>query len=115
KRKPLPTARTELIGRVHETARVTSMFVTQHTRLVTLTGAGGCGKTRLAIALAAALQPHFKDEVYFVPLATMTDPRQVPAAIGEAMGIVSGPNQAPLAAVISELNVAATPTLLILD
>jgi predicted ATPase len=115
RRRPLPSARTELIGREIELARVVALFVEQRARLVTLTGPGGSGKTRLAIAAAGALQKHFKDDVFFVPLATITDPRQVPAAIAEALGVVSGPNQLPLAAVISELNVAATPTLLVLD
>jgi len=104
-----------LIGREIELARVVALFVEQRALLVTLTGPGGGGKTRLAIAVAGALQKHFEDEVFFVPLATITDPRQVPAAIAEALGVVSGPNQSPLAAVISELNVAAVPTLFLLD
>ena len=82
---------------------------------MTLTGAGGSGKTRLAIAAAAELQRQFRDEIYFVPLGTIADPRQLPAAIAETLGVVSGPNQPALAAIITELNVAAIPTLFVLD
>jgi non-specific serine/threonine protein kinase len=56
-------------------------------RLVTITGPGGIGKTRLAITVAEAAAPHFPDDVWFVPLATISHPSHVPSAIARALGI----------------------------
>ena len=56
-------------------------------QLLTLTGAGGTGKTRLALQAAAELLDDFADGVYFVPLAALTDPTQIPAAIATAVGV----------------------------
>jgi hypothetical protein len=56
-------------------------------RLVTLTGAGGIGKTRLALALARELRPHFADGVWVAQFSPLADPKLVPAAIAAAVGL----------------------------
>ena len=75
----------ELIGRERELFEIQAI-ATRH-RLVTLTGAGGIGKTRLAVAVAHELLPHFVDGVCFADLAPLTDPDLVPAAVAAAMGL----------------------------
>ena len=56
-------------------------------RVVTLTGPGGCGKTRLALRVAALAEPGFDDGARLVELASLTDPALVPASIAEALGV----------------------------
>jgi predicted ATPase len=56
-------------------------------RLLTLTGAGGTGKTRLALEAAAVLRDQFEDGVYFVPLAPITDTALIATAIAQAVGV----------------------------
>lgn len=80
----LPTTATPLIGRSGELDRVRSAFAESETRLVTLTGPGGTGKTRLAIA-AAAEQP--ADAVYFVPLAAADSAARMEATIADALDV----------------------------
>ena len=59
-------------------------------RLVTLTGAGGIGKTRLAFALGRELRPHFADGVWLVQFSPLTDPKLVPATVAAAVGLELG-------------------------
>ena len=75
----------DLIGREDNLAEVLRL-VAEH-RLVTLTGAGGIGKTRLALALARKLLPQFTDGVWITELAPLSDPALVPAALAEVAGI----------------------------
>ena len=75
----------DLIGREDNLAEVLRL-VAAH-RLVTLTGAGGIGKTRLVLALARKLLPQFADGVWVADLAPLTDPGLVPAALAEAAGL----------------------------
>jgi predicted ATPase/DNA-binding winged helix-turn-helix (wHTH) protein len=82
---PLP--RTPLMGRERELRAVTNLLLSPETRLVTLTGAGGCGKTRLGLQVASELLHRFEQRVYFVALASITDPEMVPMAITESVGI----------------------------
>jgi predicted ATPase/class 3 adenylate cyclase len=85
-RTNLPTAAWPLVGRELEVDRLTTL-VSDGVRLVTLTGPGGAGKTRLALQVAAELADEFADGVYFVPLAPLRDARMVSATIAEAVGL----------------------------
>ena len=83
----LPEPESELIGRDASVREVIAL-VTSH-RLVTLTGTGGIGKTRLAIEVARRLLPSFADGVGLVELAPLTDPALVPGAVAIALKLVS--------------------------
>ena len=81
----LPQPVTELIGRDDSLLEILRLAVSH--RLVTLTGAGGIGKTRLALAAAHRLLPQFSDGVWIVELASLTDSSFVPVAISTAVGL----------------------------
>jgi predicted ATPase len=76
-----------LIGRAAEVAALANLLATHDGRLVTLTGAGGTGKTRLAQAVATAVQDRYRDGACFVDLSPLTDPSHVPPAIATALGV----------------------------
>ena len=80
----LPTQPTPLVGRERELAEVLELLISA--RLVTLTGAGGSGKTRLALQAAAELVEEFKDGVFWVSLAALTDPELVLPTITATVG-----------------------------
>lgn len=84
----LPSPLTRLVGRNDELAAVVRMLTVDGDRLVTLTGPGGIGKTRLAIAAAREVEPSFPDGVVFVDLAPVLDPGLVSAALARAIGVV---------------------------
>src|SRR5690349_10408382 len=69
----LPTPPTSFVGRVRELETCRRLLLSPDVRLLTLTGPGGIGKTRLALALAAAVADRFRDGIYFVDLAPITD------------------------------------------
>ncbi|MGJ5897809.1 LuxR family transcriptional regulator [Streptomyces sp. V2] len=79
----LPTALNSFVGRRAETAEIRRLLAAG--RLVTLTGAGGAGKTRLALTAAAASRKAFPDGVWLVELAAVRDPSTVPAATADAL------------------------------
>jgi hypothetical protein len=81
----LPKPLTSFIGREGELAQAKRLL--QDSYLVTLTGPGGSGKTRLCIALAAAVADDYPDGVYFVPLAPVRDPMLVPSTIAQSIGL----------------------------
>ena len=83
----LPMPLTRLIGREAELAALRTALPDDEVRLVTLTGPGGVGKTRLAIAVAHGLHDTFPDGVVFVPLAPIRDPGLVGSAIAQAVGL----------------------------
>ena len=87
----LPIERTALIGRTRELARLAEL-VEGH-RLVTLTGVGGVGKTRLAVQLAADLLDRFPDGAWLVSLATIRDPALVPATVADALEVAERPGR----------------------
>jgi predicted ATPase/class 3 adenylate cyclase len=83
----LPRQPTPFLGREREVADVVGLLGTDEVQLLTLTGPGGTGKTRLALQAAADLLDDFPDGVFFVPLASVSDPALVPSAIAGALGI----------------------------
>jgi predicted ATPase/class 3 adenylate cyclase len=81
----LPARLTSFVGRKRELSEITALF--DSARLVTLTGPGGTGKTRLALSVASEVLDRFSDGVFFVELAPITDPQLVPNVIGSTLGI----------------------------
>ena len=84
----LPLQPTPLVGREREVAEVTQRLLASETRLLTLTGPGGTGKTRLALQAAADLLDTFEDGTFFVSLAALTDSELVTSAIAAPLGVV---------------------------
>jgi len=83
----LPLPPTHLLGREQECSRALALFQSADVRLVTLTGPGGVGKTRVGLQLAHDLCTHFADGVGFVELAPVLDAALVPAAIAQALNL----------------------------
>jgi predicted ATPase/class 3 adenylate cyclase/Tfp pilus assembly protein PilF len=86
-RNNLPLQPTPLIGREKEVAHVCNLLRGDETRLLTLTGPGGTGKTRLALQAAADLLDDFSDGTFFVPLATLTEAELFSSAVAETLGV----------------------------
>ena len=88
-RHNLPSQPTPFIGREAEVAAVQELLMrnSQDIRLVTLTGPGGTGKTRLALRAASELVDSFTDGIYFVDLALVREPEDVPTAIARTIGL----------------------------
>jgi predicted ATPase/class 3 adenylate cyclase len=84
RRAALPTPRTALVGRDVEVEEVVRL-VAEGARLLTLTGPGGCGKTRIALAAAAALDDAYPDGVYFVALDGVEDPDAMAGLVADAL------------------------------
>src|SRR6266498_3869535 len=90
----LPIPLTRFIGREKEIAELTRLSA--QTRLLTLTGSGGCGKTRLALEVANRIDNSFEHGVAWVELAPLSDGGLVPQAIAQVLGVLESANQ-PLA------------------
>jgi class 3 adenylate cyclase len=86
-RNNLPPQPTSLIGREKEVAEVCERLLRPEVRLLTLTGAGGTGKTRLGLQAAAELTEEFEDGVFFISLAAIRDPQLVVLAVAGALGV----------------------------
>jgi predicted ATPase/class 3 adenylate cyclase len=112
-RHNLPAQATALIGREAEVAAVCEQLRRADTHLLTLTGTGGTGKTRLALQAAAELLDDFRDGVFFAPLASIRDPQLVAAAIAQALGIKEAGDQPLLDLLKAYLR--GKQTLLLLD
>ncbi|HVE91990.1 MAG TPA: tetratricopeptide repeat protein [Actinomycetota bacterium] len=90
-RTNLPARLSSFIGREAELEKVREMLA--GSRLVTLTGVGGCGKTRLALEAAASLSAEFADGVWLVELAGVSDPDKVAAAVAAPLGVREEPGR----------------------
>jgi predicted ATPase/DNA-binding XRE family transcriptional regulator len=102
-RATLPMPPTPLIGRGHEVAAVRDLLKQSTVRLVTLTGIGGIGKTRLALEVAARVAKDYPDDVWFIDLAPLTDPQLIGAAIAQGLGLYEAAEHAIEAALITYL------------
>ncbi len=89
-RTNLPVPTTPFLGREDELAEVLSLLSSEHTRLLTLTGPGGTGKTRLALQAAAEASEAFPDGVWWVPLAPLRDPALVLETAARVVGSKNG-------------------------
>src|SRR5207237_10368518 len=87
----LPRPLTELVGREEEIAQIGARL--RQRRLVTLTGTGGIGKTRLAIATAESVVEEYPDGVWFVELAALSEPRLVVQAVASTVGVREEPGR----------------------
>ena len=111
--RPLPVSVTSLVGRERDIDEVARLVSRPEVRLVTLTGPGGIGKTRLAVAVGERLRDRFEAGTAFVPLDAITRSELVPAAIVRAVGAELAGVDSPLQALAEILG--DDPWLLILD
>jgi predicted ATPase/class 3 adenylate cyclase len=109
----LPAQSTPLIGRETELAEIMERLNSEEVRLLTLTGPGGIGKTRLALQAAAGMIDRFDDGVYLVDLAPIRDLEAVPTAVAQALGL-RGTSERPLLDDLKE-QLRAKSMLLLLD
>ena len=107
----LPAEVSSLVGRGPQIAAVLDGL--RASRVVTLTGPGGCGKTRLALRAATLAVGSFEDGARLVELASLTDPALVPAAVAEALGVPERDAANPMAGVVRAL--AGRELLVVLD
>jgi predicted ATPase/class 3 adenylate cyclase len=100
-RHNLPVQLTSFVGRERELAELTPLLLAS--RLLTLTGPGGTGKTRLALSLAADVLERFADGVWLVELAPLADPTLVPHSVAATLGVREQPGQPILETLLDAL------------
>ena len=113
---PLPLFFTRFFGREQECAEIAAHLQDPHTRLLTLTGPGGTGKTRLAVEIARQVAPVWENRVFFVPLADLTDPTLLPVAVADSLRLPHG-THGTASELLEQIVEALThaPALLVLD
>ena len=109
----LPLQTTLLLGRDREVGAVRSLLLRDHVRLVTLTGAGGSGKTRLGLQVAADLLDRFENGAFFVDLAPISDPSLVIPTIAQVLGVQAAVGRPLIDALVDSLR--GRQLLLVLD
>ncbi|MGH2604632.1 MAG: ATP-binding protein, partial [Dehalococcoidia bacterium] len=109
----LPVQRTALIGRRREVAELSKLLRHRKTRLITMTGVGGSGKTRLALHVAGEVQDAFADGVWVVELASVTDPTLAAQAVAAALGVPEAPGVPLIDSLVTVLR--SRTLLLVLD
>lgn len=95
----LPASSSSLVGREAELAQLRTLVARDDVRLITISGAGGSGKTRVALQLARSAGPAFANGAAFVELAPVQDPKLVMGTIARALGVPETPDESPAAAV----------------
>jgi predicted ATPase/serine/threonine protein kinase len=111
----LPVQRTAFIGREPEAAALRQLLGREDVRLVTLTGPGGIGKTRLALQAASEVAGQFPGGVCFVALAAVSEPGLIASTIALAMGVSASGNQLSQESLKEYVSGLTQPTLLVLD
>src|SRR6266446_4992133 len=112
----LPVQRTGFVGREKEVAAAKELLLRQDVRLVTVTGPGGIGKTRLAVEVAGGLIEMFPGGIHFVPLSPLSDPGLIASVIVQTLGIREAGGQSPLEILKKNLQDSLrAPMLLVLD
>jgi predicted ATPase len=111
----LPVQRTAFIGREQEAAVLRQLLSRVDVQLVTLTGPGGIGKTRLALQVAADAAAEFPGGVCFVPLSAISDPALIASTIAQAFGVRESVNQSSQESLKEYVSGLDRPTLLLLD
>jgi predicted ATPase/DNA-binding winged helix-turn-helix (wHTH) protein len=112
----LPVQRTGFVGREKEVAAAKELLLRPDVHLVTVTGPGGIGKTRLAVQVASGLVTHFPGGVHFVSLSSLGDPGLIASVIVQTLGIREVGGQTPLEALKENLqDPQHGPLLLLLD
>jgi len=112
----LPAQRTGFVGREKEVAAAKELLLRQDVRMVTVTGPGGIGKTRLAVQVASGLVERFPGGTHFVPLASLNDPGLIASVIVQTLGIREAGGQSPLEMLQGNLQDSlSAPMLLVLD
>ncbi len=109
----LPALSRELIGRASDVAALGELLSGTDARVVTLTGPGGVGKTRLAVEVATRAVQAFPGGVFFVSLAAVTDPKLILPAVASVLEILESPDEALADSLAASLG--PDPTLLVLD
>jgi predicted ATPase/DNA-binding CsgD family transcriptional regulator len=107
----LPLQLTSFVGRMHEIAEIKRQLM--NTRLLTLTGSGGAGKTRLSLEVAATVLEDFEDGVWLVELAPLSDPQLVAQEVVLALGVRENPTRSKIETLVEYIQ--GKEILLVLD
>ncbi len=99
----LPAPVTLFVGRTREIPALSELILNDEVRLITLTGPGGVGKTRLALQAARGVATEFLDGAVFVPLAAVRDPELVPLTVARALDLLEGEGRSPTTRLIEAL------------